>query len=75
MTRVRTVLLRLAGAYVVAAVIGRIGEALGMHRCGCPPDCWCKRPILSTFRWVFPYRHKLVDPHDKKLADDSRMGA
>jgi hypothetical protein len=28
-------------------------------RCGCAADCWCQRPVLSTFRWVFPWRHHL----------------
>jgi len=22
--------------------------------CGCRPDCWCKKPVLSTFRWAIP---------------------
>ena len=28
---------------------------MGAVHCGCAADCWCKRPIPSTFRWVFPY--------------------
>jgi hypothetical protein len=31
---------------------------MGAVRCGCGADCWCKRPILSTFRWVFPWKHR-----------------
>jgi hypothetical protein len=23
-------------------------------------DCWCKKPVLSTFRWVFPWRSRLT---------------
>ena len=25
--------------------------------CSCYPDCWCKKPGLSLFRWVFPRFH------------------
>jgi hypothetical protein len=25
--------------------------------CDCDPDCWCRRPGLSVFRWVFPRYH------------------
>jgi hypothetical protein len=31
------------------------------QRAGCSPRCWCKRPILSTFRWVFPFKHTPAD--------------
>ena len=44
--------------YVVLALIGRAQEAAGMRECDCYPDCWCKRPGLSLFRWVFPRFHK-----------------
>jgi len=47
------------GLYLLFAVIGRFVEAMGAVHCGCGPNCWCKRPILSTFRWVFPFRHRL----------------
>ena len=50
----------LAGAgstYLLFAVIGRFVEAMGAVECGCAADCWCKRPVLSVFRWVFPYGH------------------
>ena len=33
-------------------------EGMGAVRCGCAADCWCKRPILSTFRWVLPWGHR-----------------
>ena len=29
-----------------------------MYRCACDSDCWCKRPVLSLFRWVFPRYHR-----------------
>lgn len=25
--------------------------------CDCYPECWCKKPGLSIFRWVFPRYH------------------
>jgi hypothetical protein len=48
------------GLYVAAALIGRLLEATGRTHCGCAADCWCKKPVLSTFRWVFPWRHHLA---------------
>jgi hypothetical protein len=47
------------GVYLLFAIIGRFVEAMGAVHCGCGPDCWCKGPVLSTFRWVFPFRHRL----------------
>ena len=49
----------LAGLYLLFAVIGRFVEGMGAVRCGCASTCWCKRPALSAFRWVFPWRHML----------------
>jgi len=50
----------LAGLYLLFAVIGRFVEEMGAVRCGCASTCWCKRrPVLSTFRWVFPWQHTL----------------
>ncbi len=45
-------------AYLLAAVTGKVLEAAGVSRCGCSDDCWCRRPGLAAFRWVFPYRHR-----------------
>jgi hypothetical protein len=45
--------------YLLFAVIGRFVEGMGAVRCGCASDCWCHRPVLSTFRWVFPFGHHL----------------
>jgi hypothetical protein len=45
------------GLYLLFAVVGRFVEGMGGVRCGCAADCWCQRPVLSTFRWVFPWRH------------------
>lgn len=55
---VRRVLSSLAGLYLFFAVIGRFVEGMGAARCGCAPNCWCKLPVLSTFRWVFPWGHR-----------------
>ena len=55
------VVVGLASIYLLFAVIGRFVEGMGAVRCGCAEDCWCKRPVLSVFRWVFPYRHR-IDP-------------
>ena len=46
------------GVYVGAAVVGMVRERMGLISCGCAEDCWCKRPGLSVFRWVFPRGHK-----------------
>lgn len=45
------------GVYLAAAVVGLVRERMGMIACGCADDCWCKRPGLSLFRWVFPRGH------------------
>jgi hypothetical protein len=54
-------------AYVLLAVVTRLAEVAGINRCGCSADCWCKRPAGSLFRWVFPFGHRAVDPHEKEL--------
>jgi len=56
--RMRRVLLVLAGLYVLFAVIGRFVEGMGAVHCECAADCWCSRPGLSLFRWVFPRGHR-----------------
>ena len=45
--------------YLLFAVIGRFVEGMGAVECGCSAECWCKRPVLSVFRWVFPYAHRI----------------
>jgi hypothetical protein len=45
---------RLLGLYLLFAVIGRFVEGMGAVECGCAEGCWCRRPGLCTFRWVFP---------------------
>ena len=51
-------LMSLAVVYLLFALIGRFVEGMGAVECGCSDDCWCKRPVLSTFRWVFPWGHR-----------------
>lgn len=43
--------------YVTLALYYRAREAAGLLTCDCYPDCWCRKPGLSIFRWVFPRNH------------------
>jgi hypothetical protein len=43
--------------YVAIALFTRTKEAAGLITCKCYPDCWCRMPGLSLFRWVFPQFH------------------
>jgi hypothetical protein len=45
-------------AYIGLAIYTRARESMGAYSCGCDADCWCRRPGLSLFRWVFPRRHR-----------------
>jgi len=50
------------GLYVLCALVGRFVERrLDVVQCGCSETCWCRRPGLSTFRWVFPLGHRAAD--------------
>ena len=49
------------GLYLLFALIGRFVEGMGAVTCGCAADCWCKRPVLGTFRWVFPWGHRSAE--------------
>lgn len=51
----RRIIRSVLGLYLLFAAVGRLVEGMGAVRCGCATDCWCKRPVLSTFRWVFPW--------------------
>lgn len=55
---IKRTLAGLVGLYLLFAVIGRFVEGMGAVQCGCSPDCWCQRPLLSIFRWVLPVRHR-----------------
>jgi hypothetical protein len=57
-------LISLAGLYLLFAVTGRFVEGMGAIECGCADDCWCKGPVLGTFRWVFPWSHRCLPQSD-----------
>lgn len=44
--------------YILLAIATRLREASGAYACACDDDCWCKKPGLSLFRWVFPRGHE-----------------
>ncbi|WP_299445058.1 hypothetical protein [uncultured Phycicoccus sp.] len=46
------------GVYLTAAVATRAAEAAGYQQCHCSSTCWCRRPLLSAFRWVAPVGHR-----------------
>lgn len=48
--------------YLHLALVGRFVEAMGAVRCECAATCWCHRPVLSLFRWVFPIAHTAPPP-------------
>jgi hypothetical protein len=58
--------LRLVGAYLLFAAIGKFVERQGAVRCGCDETCWCRKPGLSAFRWVAPFRHHSLSPDAKR---------
>jgi hypothetical protein len=47
-----------AAAYLTLALRGLARERSGTRTCECHAECWCKRPGLSLFRWVFPFGHR-----------------
>ena len=55
--------------FLLLAVLGHYLEHLGVTQCGCAPECWCKRPGLSFFRWVIPWGHRFP------AADSAGLGA
>jgi hypothetical protein len=59
--------------YVALALIYRAREAAGRLTCDCYPDCWCRKPGLNVFRWVFPRYHRNPDLEslDKARAEAS----
>jgi hypothetical protein len=61
----RHALAAFVGVLLFFAVVTRVAEAAGLRRCGCAPDCWCRRPGLNLFRWVIPVGHSPVDPDEK----------
>jgi hypothetical protein len=53
----KRIVLPLVIGYLALAVASRAREAAGLLACDCYPDCWCRKPGLSLFRWVFPRFH------------------
>jgi hypothetical protein len=68
---IKRTVVRVIGLYLLFAVIGRFVEEMGAVQCGCRPDCWCKKPGLSTFRWVAPFRHRLYTAEEKQALEAS----
>jgi hypothetical protein len=68
----RRVLVPMLSVYLLAALIGRLSEQQGRSVCGCEPDCWCKKPVLSVFRWVFPFGHRGSGAEQKAAFDHAR---
>jgi hypothetical protein len=54
----------LVGGYLFLALGTRVAEAMGARKCHCAQDCWCQQPLLSAFRWVFPWPHRNDHGHD-----------
>jgi len=54
---VKKVVFSLVLGYLVLALASRAKESAGLLTCDCYQDCWCRRPGLSLFRWVFPRFH------------------
>jgi hypothetical protein len=66
----KRIVLVLVGGYLLVAAGNRVAERLGVMTCGCAEDCWCHRPGLSLFRWVFPWRHRSAHTADEKAGLD-----
>ena len=64
----------LACGYLLVAVATRVAEHLGARRCDCADDCWCRRPGLSLFRWVFPWGHHPGHSAEEKAERDPARG-
>jgi hypothetical protein len=45
-------------AYTTLGLITRAQEDNGDRRCTCLPNCWCQRPLIGIYRWVFPFMHR-----------------
>lgn len=71
----RRAALAVVGAHVAVAAGTRAAEALEARCCGCPDRCWCRRPGLSLFRWVFPWHHEQAEPGDEGLPGEADEGA
>lgn len=67
----KRIVLVVLGAYVLVAATNRVAELFGLRACGCADDCWCHRPGLSLFRWVFPWGHRSANTADEKAELDA----
>jgi hypothetical protein len=65
---VKRLLLALGGVFLLAAVGSRVAEQVGATACGCGDDCWCRRPGLSVFRWVFLRGHRSAPTAEEQAA-------
>ena len=72
----KRILIGVVGLYLVAAIATSLAERSGAwKRCGCERSCWCKRPGLSLFRWVVPFRwHHLLSADDKRALAEAHGG-
>ena len=66
----KRIILIALGLYLLIAVANKAAEAAGAMTCGCADDCWCKRPGLSVFRWVFPWGHRSAHTSHEKAGLD-----
>jgi hypothetical protein len=66
---IKRIVFAVVGLYLLAAIATTAAESSGLwRRCGCEPECWCKKPGLSLFRWVTPKRkHHLLSADDKRM--------
>jgi DNA-binding CsgD family transcriptional regulator len=72
----RKLLAVLALGYIALALYYRAREAAGLLTCECLADCWCRRPGLSIFRWVFPRFHHnpLLTEEEKRVLEPFALG-
>nr|MBA2601691.1 hypothetical protein [Actinomycetota bacterium] len=64
----KKLLLLAAVAGGLAVVNARIDVT---RQCSCQPECWCQRPGLRHFRWVFPIGHKDVSSDWKQETESA----
>ncbi|MBW8824842.1 MAG: hypothetical protein JF603_00620 [Acidobacteria bacterium] len=75
MLALKRLLGRAAAGYLVFAIIGKYVERMGAVRCGCRDSCWCRKPGLSTFRWVAPFGHDQMTADEKRRLDPNATWA
>lgn len=68
----KRLLVVVVAGYVLVAAGNRVAEHLGAMTCGCSQDCWCRRPGLSLFRWVFPWGHRSAHSAEEKASLGAR---